>query len=114
MYRMTFGTVYPLYVQKAERKGRSQAEVDAIIRWLTGYSQAEIEQCVEAGTTLEAFFSAAPRINPDAVLVTGSICGIRVETIEDPIIRLIRTLDKLIDELAKGRTMEKILRQGQS
>ncbi|MCX7776124.1 MAG: DUF2200 domain-containing protein [Spirochaetaceae bacterium] len=111
MYRMPFGTVYPLYVQKAERKGRTRAEVDEIIRWLTGYSQADIERCIQEGTTLEGFFRAAPCINPGASLVTGAICGIRVETIEDPIIRLIRTLDRLIDELARGRPMEKILRQ---
>lgn len=111
LYRMPFGTVYPLYIQKAERKGRTRAEVDEIISWLTGYTQADIARCIEAGTTLEAFFAEAPCINPGAALVTGTICGVRVETIEDPIIRLIRTLDKLIDELARGRPMEKILRQ---
>lgn len=107
---MRVAGVYPFYVQKAERKGRTKAEVDEIIRWLTGYSQKELESGLATDVTFADFFSAAPLLNPSRLLVTGLICGVRVEEIEDPIIRDARCLDKLIDELAKGRPMTKILR----
>lgn len=110
VYRMTFGSVYPLYVNKAERKGRTRDEVDEIISWLTGYTLTGIRTCIEDGTDFETFFTKAPRMNPKASLITGSICGYRVEDIEDPILQKLRYLDKLVDELAKGRKMEKILR----
>jgi hypothetical protein len=110
MYRMAFGCVYPLYVQKAERKGRSAGEVDAIITWLTGYRKKKIEDHVKKGTDFETFFNRAPRWNSNAAKITGTICGYRVEEIEDKLIQKIRYLDKLIDELAKGKAMEKILR----
>ena len=108
--RMTVASVYPLYVAKAERKGRTRAEVDEIICWLTGYSDAQVKAHLEAGTTFEAFFDQAPAMNPNRLLITGVICGHRVEEIEDPLMREIRHLDKLVDELAKGKAMEKILR----
>jgi hypothetical protein len=111
VYAMTFGSVYPLYVAKAERKGRTKAEVDEIVRWLTGYSQPELEARVADQTDLETFLMAAPEPNPSRSLITGMVCGVRVEQIEEPVMREIRYLDKLIDELAKGRPMEKILRQ---
>jgi len=111
IHRMSFGEVYPLYVQKAERKARSRAEVDEIIAWLTGYDGAALKREIEAGSDFEAFFGHAPRINPDASKVTGLICGVRVEELEDRTERLVRCLDKLVDELAKGRPMEKILRK---
>jgi Uncharacterized protein conserved in bacteria len=111
VYGYSFGSVYPHYVTKAERKGRSKAEVDTIIRWLTGYDQQQLERALADGTTLEDFFTEAPRLNPARSLITGVICGIRVEQIEEPLMREIRYLDKLIDELAKGKAMEKILRQ---
>ncbi|OUM97738.1 MAG: hypothetical protein BAA04_12035 [Firmicutes bacterium ZCTH02-B6] len=107
---MSFAKVYPNYVAKAEKKGRTKEEVDEIIRWLTGYSQAELEAHLEKGTDIETFLTQAPRPNPNRQLITGVICGIRVETIEDPIMREIRYMDKLIDELAKGKPMDKILR----
>jgi hypothetical protein len=110
IYTMTFASVYPHYITKAERKGRRKEEVDEIIRWLTGYSQAELEAHIENKTTFEAFFSEAPNMNPNRSLIKGVICGIRVEEIEDPLMKEIRYLDKLIDELAKGKKMEKILR----
>ena len=110
IYRMSFASVYPHYVAKAERKGRTKAEVDEIIRWLTGFDQKGLEAEIEARTDFETFFARAPRLNPARELVTGTICGIRVETIEEPLMREIRYMDKLIDELAKGRKMEKILR----
>ncbi len=109
VYRMSFASVYPLYMAKAERKGRTRAEVDEIIRWLTGFDDAELQKHIAAGTDFEEFFAAA-RINPNAEKITGIICGHRVEEIEDPVMRRVRQLDKLIDELAKGRPMEKILR----
>ena len=109
VYRMSFASVYPLYMAKAERKGRTRAEVDEIIRWLTGFDDAELQKHIAAGTDFEEFFAAA-RINPNAEKITGIICGHRVEEIEDPVMRCVRQLDKLIDELAKGRPMEKILR----
>ena len=110
-HRMIFAEVYPLYVRKAERKGRSRAEVDEVIAWLTGYDGAALDREIEAESDFEEFFGHAPRINPDASKVTGMICGHRVEEIEDRTERLVRCLDKLVDELAKGRPMEKILRK---
>jgi len=107
---MPFAKVYPLYVQKAERKGRTAAEVDEVIRWLTGFDDAELRGHVAAGTTFEDFFAAA-RLNPNAGLITGLICGIRVEQLDDPLMQKIRYLDKLVDELAKGKAMAKILRE---
>jgi hypothetical protein len=110
IYRTSFASVYPLYVAKAERKGRTKAEVDEILRWLTGYSQDGLEAEIAARTDFESFFGTAPGLNPARALITGSVCGIRVEAVEEPLMREIRYLDKLIDELAKGRKMEKILR----
>lgn len=110
IYTMTFASVYPLYVTKAEKKGRTKAEVDELIRWITGYSQDELEQQIKKQTTFETFFAEAPQMNPARSLITGVICGVRIEEIEDPLMREIRYLDKIIDELAKGRAMEKILR----
>lgn len=106
-----FSGVYPLYVQKAERKGRTRDEVDRIICWLTGYSQAGLEGQIERGSDFETFFAEAPAIHPNAPLIKGVVCGVRVEEVEDPLMRKIRYLDKLIDELAKGRPLDKILRQ---
>lgn len=111
IYATSFAKVYPLYIQKAEKKGRTKEEVDEIIRWLTGYSQEQLEAQVEKQTDLERFFAEAPQPNPNRNLIKGVICGVRVEEIEEPIMREIRYLDKLIDELAKGKPMEKILRQ---
>ena len=107
---MSFASVYPHYVTKAEKRGRSQAEVDEVIRWLTGYSQAQLEGQLEAKTDFETFFAAAPHLNSARSRITGMICGVRIEDIEEPRMREIRYLDKLIDELAKGRPIEKILR----
>jgi hypothetical protein len=103
-------SVYPYYVAKAERKGRTKAEVDEIIRWLTGHSQATFEDQLVKKTSFEDFFAQAPRMNPSRSLITGTVCGVRVEEVEEPTMREIRYLDKLVDELAKGRKMEKILR----
>lgn len=111
IYSMSFARVYPLYVAKAEKKGRTKDEVDEIIRWLTGYSQEALEAQIENGADLETFFAQAPEPNPNRDLVKGVICGVRVEEIEEPTMREIRYLDKLIDELAKGKAMDKILRQ---
>jgi hypothetical protein len=111
VYRMTFGRVYPLYVQKAERKGRTKGEVDEIIFWLTGYDAEAISDLAHNGIDLEGFFRQSPSFNPNASKITGMICGYRVEEIEDEIIQKVRYLDKLIDELAKGKAMEKILRK---
>ena len=111
IYSMSFSKVYPHYVTKAEKKGRTKAEVDEIIRWLTGYSQEELETQLEKETDFETFFSEAPHMNPSRDLIKGVICGVRVEEIEEPIMRKIRYLDKLIDELARGKAMEKILRK---
>lgn len=111
IYAMSVASVYPLYIAKAEKKGRTKAEVDEIIRWLTGYSQEELEAELENQIGFEAFFQKAPKLNPSRSLIKGLICGIRVEEIEEPTMREIRYLDKLIDELAKGKTMEKILRK---
>ena len=107
----SFAGVYPHYVAKAERKGRSKAEVDEIIRWLTGYSQEQLETALASGTDFETFFAEAPALNPSRKLITGVICGVRVEDIEDPLMQEIRYLDKLVDELARGKAMEKILRR---
>jgi hypothetical protein len=108
---MKFANLYPLYVAKAERKHRTKQEVDQILCWLTGYDQAGLRQQVEQGHDLETFFAQAPAMHPNVSLITGVVCGVRVEDIEDPLMRKIRYLDKLIDELAKGKAMEKILRQ---
>jgi len=107
---MTFASVYPLYIQKAEKKGRSKDEVDTIIFWLTGYDQPGLQKHIDAKSTFETFFAQAPQINPNAAKITGLICGYRVENIEDTLVQQVRYLDKLIDELAKGRAMDKILR----
>ena len=108
---MSFAKVYPLYVAKAEKKGRTKAEVDEIIRWLTGYSQKKLDTQLKKQTDCETFFAEAPQLNPSRALIKGVICGVRVEEIQEPTMQSIRYLDKLIDELAKGKTMEKILRQ---
>lgn len=110
IYATSVASVYPHYVTKAERKGRTQSEVDEIFRWLTGYSQRELEAHLKARTDFETFFAQAPRLNPARSSIKGVICGVRIETIEDPLMREIRYLDKLIDELAKGKAMEKVLR----
>ena len=110
IYSTSFASVYPLYVAKAERKGRTRAEVDEIILWLTGFSAAELQSQLERKTDFETFFAEAPRPNPARARITGVVCGVRVEEVAEPLMREIRYLDKLIDELAKGRTMEKILR----
>ena len=102
--------VYPYYIAKAEKKGRTKAEVDEIIGWLTGYTPKQLEKALKAGTDFETFFAKAPKLNPARKLITGVICGIRVEDIEDPLMQELRYLDKLVDELAKGKAMEKILR----
>lgn len=111
IYAMSFASVYPLYVAKAEKKGRTRSEVDEIIRWLTGYSQERLADQIGQQTDLETFFALAPRPNPARELIKGVVCGVRVEEIEEPMMREIRYLDKLIDELAQGRSMEKILRR---
>lgn len=110
VYKMKFSSVYPLYIQKAERKGRTKEEVDTVIKWLTGYDEEGLQSQIDKGADFETFFAKAPQINPNASQITGVICGIRIENIEDPLMQKIRWLDKLVDELAKGRSMEKILR----
>ncbi len=110
VFRMSFASVYPLYVAKAEKKGRTKNEVDEIIRWLTGYRQDELAARLDGRTDLGTFFAEAPRPNPSRVLIKGLVCGVRVEDVQDPAMREIRLLDKLIDELAKGKAMDKILR----
>lgn len=110
VFKMSFASVYPHYVAKAEKKGRTKAEVDEIIDWLTGYDAAGLAETLEDKRDFEAFFAEAPRLNPDRTLITGVVCGVRVENVEEPLMREIRYLDKLIDELAKGKAMEKILR----
>lgn len=110
IYSMSIASVYPLYIAKAERKGRSKEEVDEIIRWLTGHSDETLGEELEKQTSLEDFFARAPRLNPARSRITGVVCGVRIEQIEEPTMREIRYLDKLIDELAKGRAMDKILR----
>jgi hypothetical protein len=111
VYRMSFASVYPLYVQKAEKKGRTKEEVDAIIFWLTGYNKKTLQQQIDKKIDFETFFAQAPQMNPNVSKITGVICGYRVEEIEDKLMQKIRYLDKLVDELAKGKTMEKILRK---
>jgi len=111
IFRMTFASVYPLYIQKAERKGRTKAEVDEIIFWLTGYNKQTLQKQINNKSDFESFFALAPQINPNVSKITGVICGYRVEEIEDKLMQKIRYLDKLIDELAKGKPMEKILRK---
>ena len=109
IFTMTLASVYPLYLAKVDRKGRTRDELDAVIRWLTGYDQSELDQILAAGTTFEDFFAGA-HMNPDTARITGVVCGVRVESIEDPLMQRIRYLDKLVDELAKGRALEKVLR----
>ncbi len=111
IYTVSFASVYPLYIAKAERKGRTKAEVDEIIRWLTGYSEAQFESVLEAKTDFETFFAEAPALHPLRSQIKGMICGVRIEEIEETTMREMRYLDKLVDELAKGRPMAKILRQ---
>ncbi|AQX07971.1 MULTISPECIES: DUF2200 domain-containing protein [Elizabethkingia] len=111
VYKMSFAGVYPHYIQKAEKKGRTKEEVDEVIFWLTGYNAKSLQQHIDQKTNFEDFFNQAPKINPNVSKITGVICGYRVEEIEDPIIQKVRYLDKLIDELAKGKSMEKILRE---
>ena len=111
VFAIKFAKVYPLYIQKAERKNRTKEEVDQIICWLTGYDQAGLQRQIEQENDLETFFAQAPAIHPNSSLIKGVVCGVRVEEIDDPLMQQVRYLDKLIDELAKGKTMEKILRQ---
>jgi len=111
IFAMKFAEIYPLYVQKAERKNRTREEVDQVICWLTGYDRAGLQQQIEQGNDFETFFAQAPAIHPNSAQIKGVVCGVRVEEIEDPLMQKIRYLDKLIDELAKGRPLEKILRQ---
>ena len=111
VFKMSFAGVYPHYVQKVEKKGRTKEELHAVIHWLTGYDEAALQEVIEKKTNFETFFAEAPRMNPNASKITGVICGYRVEEIEDPLMQKIRYLDKLIDELAKGKAMEKILRK---
>lgn len=110
IFTTTVASVYPLYVAKAERKGRTKAEVDQIIRWLTGYTQRQLDSHLSKGTDFDTFFASSPKPNHARLSITGTICGVRIENIDDPLMKEIRYLDKLIDELAKGRPMEKILR----
>ncbi|MDC0325506.1 DUF2200 domain-containing protein [bacterium] len=110
IFSMSFGKVYPMYVQKAEKKGRTKEEVDQCILWLTGYDQESLEKQIEGGTDFETFFAQAPRMNPNINLIKGVVCGVRVEDVDDPLMQKIRYLDKLIDELAKGKEIEKVLR----
>lgn len=111
IYTTSFASVYPLYVTKAEKKGRTKADVDEVIRWLTGYTQRDLESHLDRETDFETFFATAPQMNPNRSLITGVVCGVRVEDVEEPTMREIRYLDKLVDELARGKTMEKILRR---
>jgi hypothetical protein len=111
IFTTSFGSVYPLYVQKAENKGRTKAEVDEIIGWLTGYTAKQLQRAIDAKVDFEEFFARAPRLNPNVGLITGVVCGVRVENVVDPLMQKIRYLDKLIDELAKGKKMSSILRQ---
>jgi hypothetical protein len=111
VYRMPFSSVYPLLVQKAERKGRTKQEVDTVIRWLTGYNGPGLAEQLDKAVDYETFFAEAPQIHPNAGKITGVVCGIRVENIDDPLMQKVRWLDKLVDELAKGKALEKVLRQ---
>ena len=110
VFKMTFASIYPHYVAKTEKKGRIKSELDAVICWLTGYNEAQLASHIETGVSLETFFNDAPQINPHATKITGSICGVKVQEIADPMMQKIRWMDKLVDELAKGKAMEKILR----
>ncbi|GHV42945.1 hypothetical protein FACS189490_12800 [Clostridia bacterium] len=112
IFSTPFGDVYPMYVQKAERKGRTANEVDTVTCWLTGYDESSLQEQISNGTDVETFFAEAPQIHPNADKITGKVCGVQVETVADPIMRNIRRLDKLVDELAKGKAMDKILRKG--
>ena len=111
IFKMSFASVYPLYIKKVEKKGRTKAEVDEIIFWLTGYNSKSLKQILEDQTNFETFFANAPQLNPNVSKITGKICGYDVQLIEDPLMQQIRYLDKLVDELAKGKTMDKILRR---
>ena len=111
VFAIRFASLYPMYVKKAQAKGRSKDDVDQVIRWLTGYSQAGLQQQLGSDNDLEAFFAQAPAFNPNAALIKGLVCGVRVEDVEHPLMRKIRYLDKLVDELAKGKAMDKILRK---
>ncbi len=111
VFRMPFASVYPLYVAKAAKKGRTRGEVDRVVTWLTGYTARQLQRAVASGVDLEAFFADAPRMNPDARLVTGVVCGVRVEDVADPLLRKIRRLDKLVDELARGKELASVLRE---
>lgn len=111
IFTTSVAAVYPLYVTKVERKGRTQAELDEVIRWLTGFDDAELRQHLDSGSTFEQFFADA-RLNPDVTKITGVVCGVRVENVEDPLMQQIRYLDKLVDELARGKAMAKVLREG--
>jgi hypothetical protein len=111
IFAMPFAKVYPLYVQKAERKGRTKAEVDQILAWLTGYEGKSLQRAIDTNVDIETFFARAPRMNPHAALIAGVVCGVRVEEVADPLMRKIRCLDKLVDELAKGKNMASILRR---
>jgi len=111
VYRISFASVYPLYIQKVEKKGRTKAELDAIIFWLTGYNKQTLQKQIDKNSDLETFFAEAPQLNSNVSKITGVICGYRVEEIEDKLMQKIRYMDKLVDELAKGKTMEKILRK---
>lgn len=110
IFAMSFASVYPLYVQKAERKGRTRAKVDQVIRWLTGYTAAQLKKVIDSKVDFEAFFAKAPKLNPRATLITGVVCGVRVDDVADPLMRNIRYLDKLVDEFARGKAMASILR----
>jgi hypothetical protein len=111
VFKYSFASIYPLYLKKVQRKGRTKAEVDTILQWLTGYNEKTLQKQIESGNDLEAFFKEAPQLNPNVSKITGVICGVRVEEIEDKLMQKIRYMDKLIDELAKGKAMEKILRE---
>ena len=111
IYKMSFASVYPLYVAKAEKKGRKKTEVDEVVRWLTGYSQKELDAQIKSQMDFETFFAQAPKMNPARALIKGVVCGVRVEDVPEPLMREIRYLDKLVDELAKGKAMEKVLRK---
>lgn len=110
VFQYKFASIYPMYVQKATKKGRTQEEVDTVVRWLTGYTAAGLKQQIMRGVDLRTFFAEAPRLHPNASRITGVVCGVRVEDVADPLMQKIRYLDKLVDELAKGKAMEKILR----
>lgn len=110
IYKMAFSRVYPLYVNKVERKGRTKEELDKVITWLTGYSQSQLQKQIQKGSDFETFFAEAPLLNPNRTLIKGVICGVRVEEIKDKVVQSVRYMDKLVDELAKGKAMEKILR----